>query len=163
MKNAFETRAQEKERKYYGSFMTNFATRWLGGRISKKLYNIQTFKVFTATVLLYLIHTASYTSPYWPPPNLCLITISVLFISHSSGSEIMKWKKFRMTEECNLLAKTINFQGGLEYRIPPLSLSMTECRPPYTKVENNDSLRWYLGSMRIQSVYYVWALDIITA
>lgn len=43
-----------------------------------------TFKVFTATVRLYFFHTPSYTSPYWPPPNLCFMVMSVRSISHLS-------------------------------------------------------------------------------
>ena len=37
-----------------------------------------TLSVLTAMVTLYLFQIASYTSPYWPPPSLCFITMSVL-------------------------------------------------------------------------------------
>lgn len=43
-----------------------------------------TFSVFTATVRLYFFHTPTYTSPYWPPPSLCFMVISVRSISHLS-------------------------------------------------------------------------------
>ena len=39
-----------------------------------------TLSVLTAMVTLYLFQIASYTSPYWPPPSLCFITMSVLKI-----------------------------------------------------------------------------------
>ncbi|MPC33442.1 hypothetical protein E2C01_026793 [Portunus trituberculatus] len=64
-----------------------------------------TLRVLTATQMLYLFHTASYTSPYCPPPSLCFMAISVRSISHSSGS--VGREEGTTSEICGVVGNTL--------------------------------------------------------
>lgn len=67
-----------------------------------------TRRVLTAMVTLYRFHTASYTSPYWPPPSLCFMTMSVRSISHSSVSvgEVVTTKEYKENSRTQEIKQT---------------------------------------------------------